>query len=88
MIIPIDQLSEEALNGLMEEFISREGTEYGSRSYSMDEMLAQVKSQLDSAEVLVVFDAETSTCNLVRKDELQRQELELQQVQDRDGHDE
>ena len=29
MIVPYDQISEDALQGLIEEFITRDGTDYG-----------------------------------------------------------
>ena len=39
MEIPHRQLSDEALLGVIEEYISREGTDYGHREYSFEEKI-------------------------------------------------
>ena len=66
MEIPHNQLSEEALLAVIEEFISREGTDYGQRMYTFDEKVEMVKSQLISGEIKLFFDTETSSCNLIK----------------------
>ena len=58
-------LSVEALRGLVEEFITREGTEYGHREYSLDNKVRQVERQLASGEVKIVFDSVEERANLV-----------------------
>lgn len=68
MQIPYTELSEEALCGVIEEFISREGTEYGSREYSLEEKITQIKQQLLSGEVALFFDVEDQSCNLKKVD--------------------
>lgn len=68
MEIPFTELSEEALLGVIEEFISREGTEYGAVEYGMDTKIQQVKRQLESGEVKLFFDSESETCNLMKVD--------------------
>jgi len=59
-----DDLSPEALRGLVEEFVTRDGTDYGSVERSVDEMIAQVLDQLRSGEARLVFDPETETANI------------------------
>ena len=66
MEIPYTELSGEALRGLIEEFISREGTDYGHQEFSLDEKIAAVMRQLQAREIILTFDAETESCNLVR----------------------
>ena len=46
--IPIDRLSPEALQGIIEEFISREGTDYGNWEVSWDTMFHRVKHKLET----------------------------------------
>ena len=58
-------LSAEALRGLVEEFITREGTEYGHREFSLDDKVRQVERQLASGEVKIVFDNVEERANLV-----------------------
>ena len=68
MEIPHNQLPERTLLAIIEEFISREGTDYGHREYTLDEKVENVKSQLLKGEIKLLFDSETSTCNLVKVD--------------------
>lgn len=64
MIIPYATLSPEALRGVVEEFVSREGTEYGARDYSLEEKVDQVIAQLRQGEALIDYDPDTRTCHL------------------------
>lgn len=66
MEIPYTELSDAALRGVIEEFISREGTDYGPEEFSMEDKIAAVLSQLKTREIILTFDAETESCNLVR----------------------
>lgn len=65
MEIPHSQLSDEALRAIIEEFISREGSEYGLIEYSFEEKVSHVINQLERGEVVVTFDAVSETCNLM-----------------------
>lgn len=65
MVIPRERLSEEALDGLIEEFILREGTDYGLREYSLEEKKNKILSQLDSGRICIVFDLKEETCSLM-----------------------
>ena len=66
MEIPYTELSGDALRGVIEEFVSREGTEYGQREYTLEDKIKRVVRQLESGEVKLFFDAQSQTCNLVR----------------------
>lgn len=68
MRIPWQELSEEALRGVIEDYVSREGTDYGGREYSLAEKRQQVLRQLERGEVVISFDAESETCSLMRVD--------------------
>ena len=68
MEIPYNQLSEQTLFAVIEEFISREGTDYGHGEYTLDEKVEKVKSQLLKGQIKLLFDSETSSCNLVKVD--------------------
>ena len=66
--VPFDALSSEALTGVIDEFISREGTDYGHEEHSFSNKRQRVRSQLESGEVVILFDPNTGTVNLVRLD--------------------
>ncbi len=59
-----DELSPEALRGLVEEFVTRDGTDYGAVERGVEEKIAQVLAQLRSGEARLVFDPETQTANI------------------------
>lgn len=65
MQIPWDKLSDDVLNALLEEFITREGTEYGDSEVPLEQKVQQVRRQLKSGDAVIVYDAETQTCNIV-----------------------
>ena len=65
MLIPWKKLSSDVLTSLMEEFITREGTEYGRTEKSLESKVAQVRNQLQSGDAVILFDPETQTCNIV-----------------------
>ncbi len=70
VIVPWQRLSREALRGVIEEFVTREGTEYGFTEVPLETKVAQIQKQLERKEVVVLFDAKAQTVNLVRADDL------------------
>lgn len=65
MDIPYTELSNETLIAVIEEFITREGTEYGDAEYSLTDKIGQVKRQLERGEVKITFDPQSETCTLI-----------------------
>lgn len=63
--IPVNRLTPEALKGIIEEFISRDGTDYGAIEASRETKFAQVKVKLESGLAILVFDDETETTNIL-----------------------
>ena len=74
MIIPHTQLSPEALQGLIDDVATRDGTDYGAVEASVDAKCAQIRRQLESGELQVVFDAETETVAILPPREIQARE--------------
>jgi uncharacterized protein YheU (UPF0270 family) len=68
-IIPVDKLRSEALQGVIEEFISRGGTDYGAIEASLESNFRQVKSKLENGLAVLVFDDETETTNIFLHDD-------------------
>ena len=63
--IPVEQLSAAVLRALIEEFVSRDGTDYGAVERSLDEKVADVRRQLDRGEARIVFDPELESATIV-----------------------
>ena len=67
MKIPHQQLSSEALQALVEEFVSRDGTDYGPVEISLEEKTTQVVRMLERGEAVILFDATTESFTIVDK---------------------
>ena len=72
MIIPCDKLSPEVLQTLIEEFVTRDGTDTGYEKKSLENDVAMVKRQLKRGDVLIVYDQNIKTSNIVPKDHLEK----------------
>jgi len=64
LVIPHRQLSPEALSGLIEEFVTRDGTDSGYSRGSLAENVAMVRRQLDAGQAVIDYDNRTHTCNI------------------------
>lgn len=67
--IPYEQLSPEALHGVIEEFVTRDGTDYGEVEMPLETKMAQVLTQIKSGKVVIVFDQETESCTVLKSDD-------------------
>jgi uncharacterized protein YheU (UPF0270 family) len=63
--IPTDELSADALRGVVESYVNREGTDYGTVERSFESKVADVMRQLERGEAKVVFDPGTESVTLV-----------------------
>lgn len=71
MIIPYEMIEPETLKSLIEEFVSREGTDNGYDD-ALAKRVAQVLSRLKSGDMVIVFDQESQTPNIMHKDVARR----------------
>ena len=69
VIIPIEHINNDTLESLIESFITREGTDYGANEISLGEKVTQVKNQLNSSEIVIVFDAASESANIMTRDQ-------------------
>lgn len=63
------QLSPQALNGVIEEFVTRDGTDYGEHEVPVGTKIAQILTQLKAGKAVIVFDPESETCNILKNDD-------------------
>lgn len=63
--VPHTALSQDALQGLVESFVLREGTDYGDREFTHEQKVAQVIAQLASGEARILYDPETESVTLL-----------------------
>jgi uncharacterized protein YheU (UPF0270 family) len=64
MIIPHRMLSPDALRGVIEAFVTREGTDYGIQEVPLAMKVLQVQQQLEAGTAVIVYDEETESCTI------------------------
>jgi uncharacterized protein YheU (UPF0270 family) len=65
MDIPWEELSTETLQALIEEYVSREGTDYGLYDFSLADKVGQVRLQLRNGQARIDFDPDSGTCHIL-----------------------
>jgi hypothetical protein len=70
VVVPHKQLAPEVLRAVIEDFVTREGTDYGSQEHSLAQKHDSVLKQLDRGDAFIVFDPESETVTLLRREEL------------------
>jgi len=64
MLIPWDALPADTLESVIEEFVSREGTDYGQHEYSLADKVFHVREQLKRREAWIDFDPDTESLDI------------------------
>ncbi len=64
MDIPYTALAPDTLRNLVEEFVTREGTDYGNRIFSLQDKVAQVLCQLEQGSAVIIYDSHTDSCHI------------------------
>ena len=75
MIIPYEKLSPDALRGIIEEVVTRDGTEMTDA----EDKIAQVLRQLERGKLVVTYDLEIRACNIVTAEAAQDAENDERQ---------
>ena len=69
MIIPLEQINEETLTAIIEDFILREGTDYGVIDASKADKIAQVKLQLKRGSAVIVYSELHESVNILPREQ-------------------
>lgn len=70
ILIPRERLSPEAFDALLEEYILREGTDYGSVELTLEAKKARAIRQLESGFVKIVYSPEHESCTIIKTSKL------------------
>ena len=79
MIIPVEELAIDVLNALIQEFVLREGTEYGSEDVGLEDKIAQVKFQLTQGLAVIVYSELHQTVNILPAEQFREEFSQEQQ---------
>jgi uncharacterized protein YheU (UPF0270 family) len=64
VVVPHKDLSPDTLRSVIESFVLREGTDYGTTDYSLEQKVAHVMRQLERGEARIMFDPNTESVTL------------------------
>lgn len=67
--VPLQRLSEDVLQGLLEEYASRDGTDYGERELPLAEKVDQLRVQLERREVLILYEVQSEHWDLMPQEQ-------------------
>jgi uncharacterized protein YheU (UPF0270 family) len=70
--VPATKLSEQALAGIIENFIVREGTDYGAVEISYEKKCEQIRRQIDRGDIKIIYDQSTDTISLITERDYKR----------------
>ena len=63
--VPYDDLAPETLRRLAEEFVTRDGTDYGAVEKTLEQKVAGLMRQLETGDAKIYFEAKSETINIV-----------------------
>lgn len=75
MLIPYDQLAPDTLNRLIEDFVTRDGTDNGDETPLQTRVL-RVRQALAKGQAFILFDADSQQCQLLARHDVPRALLE------------
>lgn len=65
VLVPAQRLQADVLQALLEEYASRDGTDYGERERTLEEKVAQLLRQLHTDELQILYDVDSEQWDLL-----------------------
>lgn len=66
--IPVSRLDAEVLEALLEEFATRDGTDYGLVETDLQSRVSQLKSRLERSEMALLYDSDSEQWDLLSRE--------------------
>ncbi len=66
IVVPYTALPDATLRAIVESFVLREGTDYGSREFTLAEKVAHVIQQLERGAAQIIFEPESQSVDIVQ----------------------
>jgi uncharacterized protein YheU (UPF0270 family) len=70
--VPLQRLQADVLQALLEEFASRDGTDYGEQELSLEQKVASLRGQLQGSELQLLYDVTSEQWDLLPKEQALR----------------
>ena len=65
--VPPARLQAGVLQALLEDYASRDGTDYGAREYTLEEKSEHLRRQLDAGELQILYDLDSEQWDLLAR---------------------
>ena len=75
MLIPFEQLAPDTLTGLIEDFVTRDGTDNGDET-PLDTRIERVRRALATKQAVILFDMESQQCQLCLRSDVPKEWLD------------
>jgi uncharacterized protein YheU (UPF0270 family) len=75
MIVPWQDIDKATLENLIQEYVTRDGTDYGEQEVSLETKVAQVHERLKTGAAVVWFDEGTETVNILPREDIDPADL-------------
>lgn len=75
LILPLEQFDNDILQALLEDFVSRDGTDYGAYEYSLQQKCQQLHTQIQQKQAFIVYDALSQNCQILSKEQVHELDL-------------
>ncbi len=66
--VPLERIDDQVVQALLEEYASRDGTDYGERELTLAEKAGNLRSQLEAGEICILYHHPTQAWDLVGSD--------------------
>jgi uncharacterized protein YheU (UPF0270 family) len=63
--VPPQRLEVEVLQALLEEYATRDGTDYGEKELTLEDKVKRLQHQLDGSELYILYDLDSEQWDLV-----------------------
>jgi len=63
--VPPQRLQTDVLQALLEEFATRDGTDYGERESTLEQKVQRLQAQIADGDLLILYDADSEQWDLV-----------------------
>lgn len=63
--VPYERLDPETLRNVIEEFVTRDGSDWGDAGGTLEEKIGQVMQQLRNRKIKIVFELNSESTNIV-----------------------
>ena len=67
--VPPGKLGADTLRALLEEYASRDGTDYGDREMTLNAKVDDLRLQFEAGQLSLLYDADSETWDLVEREQ-------------------